>query len=72
MEKTQEQKKKQFTIEKGKEVLRLKVGRYSVIEKIADESHSGMWGTFSDTIVENESGERFSIPTGNAQLLGLI
>ena len=63
---------KTFTIKEGKEVLRLKPGTYTVLRTEIDNEHSGMWGVYEDTLVENEKGEKFVIPTGNAQLLGLI
>ena len=56
----------------GKYLGKLPAGNYDVVEETPDSAHSGPWGSFSETRVRHESGKEFSIPTGNAQLIGLL
>lgn len=55
-----------------KEVLGLPPGKYKVIGKEDHPELSGPWGNFSMTTVEDINKKQFSIPTGNAQVMGLI
>jgi len=51
-------------------VLGLDPGKYTVVGKVNEVAM--VFGTFSDTVVKDESGKEYTIPTGNAQALGLI
>lgn len=59
-----------FTVKE--KVLGLGPGTYEVVETTKQPEYSGPWGDFSETTVKGEDGKTYSIPTGNAQAMGLL